>query len=779
MSARTSTPLQIAATAQQLWERLSARWSSTTARELHSTLQLLSDRAFKAEHTALSIPALEFSAFLRDFVDSSEPPSAELGNALARLAARVHSVASAGPQTVAAEEQPLKDKKPSIYALHSGDQLDKDFAGLLRDRGYLYSEFQKLDALGAALNRRAPEALICGHTELTRLIDFLDSTEAQSQRRYPIVAVAQSAGARVPGADCYLLRPSPSELLAEVENFVYALKKLPGRVLVVDDDLTQLMFCEAILTQGGMRVATASSGGEALERLLDFKPELLLVDLYMPGIDGMELTQRVRERADSLLTPIVLLTGESDPQKRFELLDAGGDDYLIKPVRPMHLVTAVRSRIQRAREIGMALRPAAIAVDRATTSRSGLLLKARAALTQHRDKRGALAMFHVVLDQGKTLRDRLSILAMTELEDALARQLSRCLNRGDEIAYWQDFSFGILAHRESEPDLRKLGERIVHLVREKPYFVGGTEQTMTVSVGFASAGVARGQFERWVNATITASGSASRRGGNQMEGAVGAAEGLSQEQSQRLRHLLSEPPTKRNTLVEFRPLVQLRGAVSGQYESMMRLRDGSQGTPMPLSLYRSLARELGVIDRLEQFLTLQVVQTLSQLSKAAPARLLVPMEINARSADFFAELGKFKHVWQATGRSLGFVLDADAVSADLRRHVELAKLLNGFGLRVAVSRVGGQSNLAQLFDQLPFELLFLKPDLVDARDAGEARELIRMATDFGREVVVSDVSDRGEIDRLWTIGVHYVSGDGISEPRPVLDFEFGILSPLG
>ena len=76
------------------------------------------------------------------------------------------------------------------------------------------------------------------------------------------------------------------------------------------------------------------------------------MDLHMPGLSGTELTSLIRQHEVFLHTPIVFLTGDPDPEKQFEVLEFGADDFLQKPIRPRHLVAAIESRVKRARALG-------------------------------------------------------------------------------------------------------------------------------------------------------------------------------------------------------------------------------------------------------------------------------------------------------------------------------------------------------------------------------------------------------------------------------------------
>ena len=128
----------------------------------------------------------------------------------------------------------------------------------------------------------------------------------------------------------------------------------PYRVLVVEDDRSQAVFAEAILRGAGMLAEVVSEPERMLEVLERFAPDIVLMDLHMPGASGTELTNRIRRHPRFAHTPVVFLTGDADPEREMEALEHGGDDYIVKPVRPRHLIAAIRNRAERARQFARA-----------------------------------------------------------------------------------------------------------------------------------------------------------------------------------------------------------------------------------------------------------------------------------------------------------------------------------------------------------------------------------------------------------------------------------------
>jgi two-component system response regulator MtrA len=116
-------------------------------------------------------------------------------------------------------------------------------------------------------------------------------------------------------------------------------------VLVVDDDQDLAEMLGIVLTGAGIDVEMVGRGDEALEAFRETKPDLVLLDVMLPGIDGVEVCKLIR--AESMV-PIVMLTARGDTQDVVAGLEAGADDYIVKPFRhPSELVARIRTRLRR------------------------------------------------------------------------------------------------------------------------------------------------------------------------------------------------------------------------------------------------------------------------------------------------------------------------------------------------------------------------------------------------------------------------------------------------
>ena len=123
---------------------------------------------------------------------------------------------------------------------------------------------------------------------------------------------------------------------------------MKAHILVVDDDPRITDLVRRILAYEGYSVAIASSGNDALNRTLEHPPDLIVLDIMLPGLDGLEVARRLRAAGDNV--PILMLTARDAVTDRVEGLETGADDYLVKPFAPEELLARVKALLRRKQE---------------------------------------------------------------------------------------------------------------------------------------------------------------------------------------------------------------------------------------------------------------------------------------------------------------------------------------------------------------------------------------------------------------------------------------------
>jgi diguanylate cyclase (GGDEF)-like protein len=126
---------------------------------------------------------------------------------------------------------------------------------------------------------------------------------------------------------------------------------VPETILVVDDDPDIARFVEVNLRSAGYDVAVAGDGEEALDKASEIRPDLVLLDVMMPRIDGFEVAQRLRRSPQTANTSIIMLTAKALSADKVTGLQSGADDYIIKPFDPIELLARVKGTLRRAKEM--------------------------------------------------------------------------------------------------------------------------------------------------------------------------------------------------------------------------------------------------------------------------------------------------------------------------------------------------------------------------------------------------------------------------------------------
>ncbi|MFK4790632.1 MtrAB system response regulator MtrA [Microbacterium sp. ZW T5_56] len=118
---------------------------------------------------------------------------------------------------------------------------------------------------------------------------------------------------------------------------------MTSRILVVDDDTALAEMIGIVLRTEGFETVFCADGSEAVQAFRDEKPDLILLDLMLPGLDGIEVCRRIRTESG---IPVIMLTARADTADVVTGLEAGADDYMVKPFNPKELVARIRTRLR-------------------------------------------------------------------------------------------------------------------------------------------------------------------------------------------------------------------------------------------------------------------------------------------------------------------------------------------------------------------------------------------------------------------------------------------------
>lgn len=350
------------------------------------------------------------------------------------------------------EIQPKTLKKQRLVYI-CDDELEQvtHLSYQLRCFGYQVEHFTETKDFDAAVLVKRPDAVIMdvrfpqGGTAGTEALAEIQKVTGQ---QLPAIVLsgrddfeARLSGVRA-GCQSYFTKPAkPLELATALDDLMNDDPFEPYRILIVDDEPEVAQYHSLILEEAGMLVHQLSQPANVLAALQEFRPDLVLLDVYMPECTGLELSALIRQLPEHLSLPIVYLSSETDRQKQFSAMQVGVEGFITKPVIPEELVAAVALRAERMRSLrSLMVRDSLTGLYNHTTTTELI----EAALSQAKRKQETLCMVMLDLDSFKQVNDTYGHVAGDQVLMALSRILRHRLRINDIVGRYGGEEFAIL-----------------------------------------------------------------------------------------------------------------------------------------------------------------------------------------------------------------------------------------------------------------------------------------------------------------------------------------------
>ena len=358
----------------------------------------LSAGARALEHKSLAwlhagdgpVPQAEHQAFLAGL------------DALAEICASDEADAPAVAPT-AAVERPQLGETVRLWLIDDDVELGRELARQFESFNYTVRLFCTLGEAERAAGTERPDMLIMDvmfEQEGVNATEALAQCPALRALNCPVLFVSsfddfhsRVRAARL-GAVGYFLKPlDVPKLVGRMNQVFQQMSAPPQRVLVVDDDEELARHYRLTLQLAGMKVQTLENPGAIMEKIAEFRPELVLLDMHMPEFSGPDLAGVIRQHDNWASLPIVYLSAETDVDLQIAAMHRGADDFLHKPISDLQLVGAVRARVERARQL-----EAQISRDSLTGLLKHASIKDSASLEVVRARRSGKPVCLVMLD---------------------------------------------------------------------------------------------------------------------------------------------------------------------------------------------------------------------------------------------------------------------------------------------------------------------------------------------------------------------------------------------
>jgi len=672
----------------------------------------------------------------------------------------------------------------TAYHLGQGEAPAGDIDRYLAAQSFELTRFDRADELKELLVALPPHLVIVDaafESALDEIGALVKRARAEVSERIWLVALSNDGElpARLravrAGCDAFIALPAnAADVVARIGEMTETDRANPYRIMIVEDDRSQTLFAESILRKAGMETLAITEGLDALDELDRFRPELILMDLYMPDIDGMELTALIREREAFISTPIVFLSGEHDADKHFEALNAGGDDFLSKPIRPKHLISAVTNRVRRARQMSsrQSATPAPAAAVDGTVPGETLLRRLAECLAMEdaRSRAGGLLVFE--LENAGALREQLGESRYERLFTEIGSFLASHAGPRDLVARDGRSGFLLLNSDREVTVLESYAANIRDRITRETFAAAEGAGRILLDAGVCpftgAAGDALAMLDA-AKAAVTAARAADRHGVFLKNDASTTSDA---ELARHIRFALDGAGLQ----LLFQPIVSLHGEEHEQFQALLRMR-GDDGRQYVAAELVPVAERAGLIAEVDRWVFEQSLAMIIERSRSgrAPRLFLSQSLASVRDADRPEWMRELLERSSVSGESVSLEVNVANAGSALDDVERFAMAIKPLGLTLTLSGFEAGATGEKVLNALPVDFIKLSPRYLRTEDdtvRQELRDLVTLAHERGMQVIAPRVEDARGAAALWSAGVDFIQGNFVQRAGHDLAFDF-------
>lgn len=441
-------PTRIQALVEEWNALLGKGWNQDGARALHRSVHGLIGTAGSLGFVKMAKSSRRLERRLVALLEGTQAPSSKISSEVIEWFERMGEDATSETdadfdpssfENLAEWGTPLFEPRNLIVVVEQENPFARELAMQLGHFGFELQMFKEIDDLVSEGVERRPAAVIMdlsspdgeliGEEVATKIRDALGEG-------VPLVLVSNRSDieARIEavraGCSSYFIKPVNFSDVLETLDRLTRSEPEPYRILIVDDEPDTADFHSTNLEAAGLETVTVTDPLDVLSQIVEFQPDVILMDVYMPGCTGLELAMVIRQEEAFVGVPIVFLSRETDRMKQIAALGEGGDDFFTKPVPPEQLVPAVCARAQRGRTLRLFMEKDGLTgLFRHSRIIEQLEVAVRRADRQH----GRLSVAMLDIDGFKEVNDRYGHLAGDQVLKALAYLLRQRLRMSDVL----------------------------------------------------------------------------------------------------------------------------------------------------------------------------------------------------------------------------------------------------------------------------------------------------------------------------------------------------------
>lgn len=573
------------------------------------------------------------------------------------------------------------------------------------------------------------------------------------------------------GSTDYLVKPVDFNFLIEKLIQLISLNNKTYRVMVVDDDESVTNLQAEILRYAGMEVLCVNQPLHSLQRAAEFKPDLVILDMHMPDINGMELAVLLRQDPEFLLLPIIFVTADTDINLHRNIRALGINALLTKPFEANDLIercrqalsdtTLLKTRVaritrhtQKPQQINRSYFFSALEEELQTSNLSGQ----------------TSALYYASVDKLPELSQQLGQVELIRLHEHFCELLDDTLGSDEQWADLSNLVACVLAGKRSPEFHRQRAEQISKHLSSHSYNVKGKHLSLDVKLGvvmlepsLATANNALLQVEQAFEEQLL----------DNKPGEITTREPFETSSAAIITSPIkgqSDFPQiefSRDLVLAFQPIISLEEAQIEHFSVLTRLRNEG-GEPIPAGQFLNRMTQPGKRLELDRWVLQQAVSAIAENSSTRElATLFIHLaEETLQQSAFFSFAANVLRSSRLRGDGrLVFMLEENWLINHFHQAREIAKALKDIRCSVCITRAGENEQALSLLEELPLTFVRLSPKLTNEGSNPKLLErFVSLANQKGIQVIATQIENSRNLSSLWMQGVRLFEGFFIQPP---------------
>lgn len=772
---------------EELWHRLRYfKWSDTAFQSFQQLIHRL-----LGSGTSFGLPSVSEAAQLLDnYLEDHRALGQPLGGIefemIDQMVSILVKIMTNPLDTDPLVTRPIERNKPSngklIFIVDSDHALSSLLGVYFQNEGYQVKHFDTPSVCIQQMKFQTPHALIIDPNssgDIRQGFDGLVQIREFITKQTPIVCISARADldnrlkALRAGCASFLAKPlDPNNLLDILSNHL-SNNQLRNKVLLVDDELSIAQYHTALLEQAGMETQFVTQPMLCLQKVTEFKPDLVILDMHMPQVSGLELATLLRQDPQFLLLPIVFVTADTSSKLRKSVEGLGINEILTKPVDAQAFINACERAINETASLKQ--RVSSITQrgrKHHQLTRNFFFAAIENELMEETPLNEASAIYHLELDIQENFYEAFGATGVAQVHEQFCDRLSELVGTDEQWTDIANFTATILASQRDMQTHKNRADQLANQLSNHVFCLGDDVLIINAHIGVQAL---QGQA-RSVNALMKLAEQAHHIA---REGSAYSHQPIPEPERQlidpdELNAQFLEKIPEENLCVCYQPMISLEESHVEHYEALLRWRMPDEEL-IPAAKFLHYLDHSSVRVALDRWVLQGAINAIASDNYAREnACLFVHIsEETLAQKSFFSFAANVLRSSRLRGqRRLIFIFEEPWVAVHVREAQELIHSLHNIQCGACLSHAGSTPQTESLLDIMEFDYLRLSPRLSSKLAENDNIEriegLIKIAGNNEIVVIATQVEDPQNLSTLWLKGVRLFQGYLLQAPDQTL-----------